>query len=417
MQALVSNHNIRRMFKNKETLNLTGSESWTPLEYGITTPLLSRTMAVTGTIVLLLTIVGSFAIDGETGTGTKSVIAKSVVVRARGFEEAIDFSKHISESGRRVSGTLLLARAARVCGEVSTTTITAYSMVGGEMNLDSTVYDVNEPVANSTCRSEVDGFQEHIIFQLKLLSGMGVVEGCKYDMTAPTEGDSGVWPGNATIRGCELEAIETWCANFAQSVCIGLARHSEGFLHLVRVGVNGSGPLHPVRVIPVFYGIADDKRILQSMAYLFAVGFESDFVILRTMAWSVAKMNEPVEILTGAEPKTLINIWLLGFTAGTALLVTVFMVVVTLVSWKKNSFDKELRGCNGVSSALGVMVCAASISRGEDDYEVPKEGILVGVSRRVPHVGPLHDFEERDLLNDQGNVYDERELEGRDRDC
>ena len=96
-------------------------------------------------------------------------------------------------------------------------------------------------------------------------------------------------------------------------------------------------------------------------------------------------MNEPVKILTGSNPKTLIIIWIQGFTSGTALLVTAFMVVVTLVSWKRNSLDTELRGCNGASSAPGAIVCAESISRGEKDYNVPKEGILVGVSNTSDH--------------------------------
>ena len=409
MQVFISNWNIRRLFKNKESILHIDTRSSIAVDYGITTPFLSRAATFIGTLVLILTIAGSFSIDGRTRPGTR--IAQSLVVRARGPEEIIDYSKHVSEDGRRISGTLLLIKSATECREYNSTMTTMHSMVGGDVNLNGTVYDVDETPKNRTCRFEVQEFQENVTFRLTPIPAD--VEGCKfiYDRTGR---DSGIWLSNATIRECEIEAVETWCAKFLQHVCITQARHSEGYLHITALLENEFGPQDSSSIVPYVYEKADDKRVLQSMAYLYAMRVHPAFAALRIMALSVVRLNEPVEMLRmGRVQETVINLWLLGFTAGTALLVTVFMLVVTLLLWKENTKDMKLRDCKGVSSALDAMLFAASIALGNKDYEVPKDGILVGVSRRVPHVGPLRDFEEWDLLNEQGYIYDEHELEGR----
>ena len=413
IQVYLSCHNLRRLHKGKELILVKNTRLSVVVDYGITTPFLGRAAAITGTTVLFLTIIGSFAIDGSSRPALKTAIAKSVVLHADP-EELVDYSKHVSTDGTRVSGTYLLTREVSRCSGSNGTMSIMHSMVAGQFDLDSIVYRVSTIPRNVTCRVKHNGFQDHALPSEKVILGVSP-EGCKYSLPFSSR-ESGVWSDEAQITGCKFQAVQTWCARFTNYVCVTQARHSLGYTKIYAI-LESIVPLGPITWDKEIYETAADERVLQSLAYLLATGVDYRISALRAAAISFVKVNEPVQILSGKINETDINVLLLALTAGTSVFVTLLLAVLAFWSWRKDVVGVNLRGYNAMNSATNAMVCAASIIREDADYKVPKEGILVGVSRRAPYVGPLRDFEEQELLDDQGLKYEEDEIRGRHTCC
>lgn len=134
-------------------------------DYGITTPLVGRLAVITGTFVVVLTAIGSFSIDGGSRGGTKTIIAKRVVLHASRPEEVVDYSKHVSVDGRRVSGTYLLTRDAALCGRQNSTFRSLSSMMANpdKLNLTSVEYYAETLTTNVSCLVKAEGFRNRLL--------------------------------------------------------------------------------------------------------------------------------------------------------------------------------------------------------------------------------------------------------------
>lgn len=414
VERFFSYHNLQLLHNNKKVIHVKDTRLSLITGYGVTTPFLGRAAAITGTVVLLLTAIGSFSIDGSSRRGTRTMIARRVVLQVSRPEEVVDYSKHVSADGFRVSGTYVLALAASHCDKINNTNRSWYSMMTSTdaLNLNSIEYPPSVLATNISCRLQIEGFQDEVIQSGDLLRNDSVSDGCTFKQSRLTVRESAVWSETAQIDGCELYATQTWCANYSVIACVTQTKHPKGFstVHWTSRSVVLRSSLHWEK----FYSkIPDERRALQSLAYLVATRVEPRFERLRRVASSFVKIDEPIQELAETIEETNINIWLLVFTAGISLFLTFLFVLLAFAAWRKNMICEDLRGFNAMSSAMNFMACAASIACGDEDSEIPGEGILVGVSRRVPYVGPLTHSEEQELQDGQGVMYDENEIEGR----
>ena len=415
VQMCFSYHNLRLLHQKKQVIFVKGTRLSFFAGYGITTPLLGRVAAIIGTIVLLLTVIGSFSIDGSSRPGMKTVIARRVVLLASQPEELVDYLKHVSADGLKVSGTYVLANSASMCIKGNRTVSSWYSMMSDTDNLklDSMEYSPSESPRNASCLYEEEGFRDRLLLQehRKLKTRPG--GSCHYDQLPSAPRELEVWSATIRIQRCKFIAVHTCCAKFQSFFCVTEAKHPLGYSVIVFYFQRGERK-PDVFVDGIYLQSPFGKRALQSLAYLLATGVGPGIANARHVARSYVKEDEPVQkLVEGDIAETNINIWLLVSTTGTSLSLTFIFVVIFLGFGRKDMISGNLRGFNAMSSAMDIMACAASSAHGDEDSEVPIEEILVGVSRRVPYVGPLADYEEQELLDGRGVTYDESEIEGR----
>lgn len=385
-------------------------------DYGLTTNTTGRVAAIIGTVLVALIIIGSFSIDGRTRRPLNEVVEKNVVIAINSSEEAVDYRDHVSEDGKRVSGTFILTREAATCVDIEGEISTWYSSVNNLRDIDSVTFDGRLFPINSTCRRKSEGYDNQESFKTRFLRGREIEESrkCRY-IIGEQEPGSKLSKTTATLSSCDMEIFETWCAHYSGFVCISQARTFDGgYFMIYNVGESA---WYANRIFFDHYVFEHPfpTNAVRSAAYLFATGAEHEPVLLHVITRSTVKVDSFVPLLSECVQETNINLALLLGTAGTALFVTAVVAVAAFFSYWRDIVAPGRHDCNRFNSATDAMLCAASAALDGDIDGLVQTGVFIGVSREEPHVGPLRKEEMDDLKSGGGLFFEEELLRGRRR--
>lgn len=410
IRLFLSCRNLNHLHGEGEILQLTNSRLAVAVDYGLSTKVQARTSIAVGTIALTLTIIGGFAIDGRSRLGTTEIVARNVVRIAETADEVLDYSKHVSEDGMKVSGTFLLAREATLCRRSDHAKLTFFSTVNNLIDVRSLEFDRMTNLLNSTCRTKMNGFEEIAVVRTNFIDIREELAQCSF-FEEGMESTAGLAPGRAEFQGCDLQIVDTWCARYKNHVCVSQVRSTEGYF-LFYNALESQFGRNRIAVDTIGSRSQMDTNIVKSAAFLRGMDMEQNTDKLRIMASSTVTQNHRVIAYKGEVQETVIDLPLLLGTTGVALLATVFVAVGAYVSWKKVAKDSGRMRFNGFNSAMDCMQCAVHVVDGIKT-EGKTENVLVGVSRREPHVGPLRATELDDFEDNGGIYFDEGALHGR----
>ncbi|KAI0564342.1 hypothetical protein FGB62_27g18 [Gracilaria domingensis] len=393
------------MHNRKSSIRLTTTRLQGVVGFGITSKKSARLTSLLGCAALILTVIGSFSIDGASRKATKFVTMPFFVAVTNSTSDFIDFTKHVSTDGSRVSATILLARMALSCSVWSETEYQNYPAVGdfdGLESIDSVVHPRELILSNFSCTAEEEKFVGVQPFSVDSPYIEDVDESCRLN-TSLSRGQDSLWQGNFSLSCDGIEILEAWCASFQFLACSMRVRQGTRQLYMYTVpGVAGQTPQLRLLTWTAFQSFP--SQFLKSAAYLMGTGWpdEQAFYLSRVDI----KRNVPVEVEDGDVFETEVSVPLFLSTAGVVTVGTVMVCVVALISWRQHVVKRGLSGKNGFNGAMDILLLAAEM--GADEEEIAAKGeVVVGVSRGEPRVGPM--FES----SVGSNKFDEHGVDGR----
>eukprot|EP00178_Gracilaria_changii_P002999 TRINITY_DN14402_c0_g1_i1.p1 TRINITY_DN14402_c0_g1~~TRINITY_DN14402_c0_g1_i1.p1 ORF type:complete len:494 (+),score=41.38 TRINITY_DN14402_c0_g1_i1:1619-3100(+) len=387
LQKYISTCNHRALRNGKHSLRLTTTRISAFADYGITSRARARLTSSLGCFALVLTIVGSFAIDDRSRMSTTFVNAQLQSAITNTSNNIIDFTKHVSENGVRVSGTFLFSSSALVCHQVDSSEELFYSAVGSfDEDMESLSYLRTEvPTVNYSCAYARNGFVNGVQVREKYFDRIEFDLNC-LPVSNITVRESSVWQVNASSSCSDVEILGFWCANFEKLVCVMQVGIDQRYvLIVVTRGVGNSASL---RRRESSQNYMMHSRMLKSAAYLIATETFSGF----TEAFALSRMsimrNSLVEVEAGEVLETEVSSGLFLGTAGVATVITIIACLVSFLNWREHVVKNDLSGKNSLSGAMDVMLLAATFV-GNGECVGTNEGVVVGVSGHEPRVGPL----------------------------
>lgn len=413
LQRLISAQNINTLYNRKQPLRLAKTRLSLFCNYGLSTRNHARIASLLGSAVLVLTMIGSFSINGNS---RKAIVLKMAHLRVSPSirdKDVINFMEHVSPDGLSVSATFAMARDASVCFVSNRTSITRYFAVGSYDGNMSALADYNSfNTLNISCANARKGFvkgtliHEQFRFERSLI--LKVLDYCKHAYL-PIRNRTGMWQGEAIVNcnGTMAEVMETWCARYSYYICVTQLEMDVGFsLWYAKLGP--TGVMHSR--IPYYYSeIAASTKMMQSTAHMMATGVMHHFGKAETMSRLSIKSNVNVQVESGDEFQTEVSTWLFLSTAATAVMITAMVCIWALIVWKMYVVGRELKGRNTVSGAMDIMLLAAAVARDGNGRREALENdiVVVGVNPDNAHVGPLAPAVV------EGGEFEEHKVEGR----
>lgn len=424
VRSCLSSWNVRCLFHKNQTIRLEGTRLAVFVDTGLSTRTASRVLATVGGLIVLLTIAGSPSINGVSRPATAIVTGHTVITNATSPDELIDFTKHVSEDGERASATYHLAMEAVKCRTLNSTLNVFNPSIGQIEDLTSVnVLRFNHVANNSKCWNEGDGFKAKVLTSSRVLKNETLFSECFVEQFDFTNSSSKMWRQNIVLRNCAANMTYVWCATYEHPYCIGPAISAEGHSVIYLLLRQGEQPLflpeQPNTADMVVSDYAFHEKSIKSMAYLFSIPGPLMYTEYWVMVRSAVKQNVriPKYVTDELVQSTEIDAILFSCTAGLALISTFAIALVAFFLWWQNVQMPGRKECNSLNSAEDAMRCAVANAFHKPDYQIPREGILVGVSRKRPHVGPIRAFDEEEGVEngpDDGmnSGFDEDFLEG-----
>lgn len=150
---------------------------------------------------------------------------------------------------------------------------------------------------------------------------------------------------------------------------------------------------------------------LQWMTSFYSAESIQKFASLAIAPFFTVEEDAIVQKFVGMRNETLVNMLLLALTLGPALSITVLTMMVAVRLRLKYVYLPDLTGYNQYNSEMNLLRCAAYVAlKDENEKVLEEDGIVVGVSRFVPHVGPLLQ-NSKDTNENMGTEFLEEKLE------
>ncbi|KAI0559061.1 hypothetical protein FGB62_169g40 [Gracilaria domingensis] len=324
--------------------------------------------------------------------------AKIVVLISNESSDGIDFTKHVSADGSRVSGSYILAHTVWSCTRINETNVINYPAVGSFEDIDRIAYNLKDPF-NITCAFEKNGFvstsvtdpQTFYMYEdnekeSNVSDTDEITEPCPYRLDEfPT--NYGIKQVNVSYEAgnCEgTDILEAWCGNLALQLCVWYLRKGERYFMQAYVA---EGPdLAWFDELPLSKALT--RQTLQSVIFLLSTGVERSLFHALGMTRVRIKRNMSVEVLAGEVQETVVLVSLMVCTAGVVTVVTGLMSLVSFWQWRHNVVKRGLKGKNAFQSATDLIQVAATVAQGEEDF-ASSAALSVGVYGDKPRVGPV----------------------------
>lgn len=400
----INDHHISRA----SGLKLSLSRLDKVVKYGFTTKVFSRISCIVGIIVLTLSILGSFSIEGRSRPKFTPISAPQVTVLANSPSSYVDYTKHISPDGSRVSATFLLAAESAQCFSTSERKVTHYSAKNSFSDLNSLLFfSLTDP--NSTCITKETGHKEMILYSAKrAVRSRAEISPCRFVYFFPDEiVREKVHSMNISSFNCAAELVSAVAAYYQRYSVIIQLKYSEGFILLTaefRVDPyirQRSGEVTMAYVSNTLY----DEKVLRSIAYMHAVNQPFDSHTTTVIARTAVKIDGLVMRRDGDLKESVVNIKWFIVTAGVA----VSIVIITgmarvLIGFIIIGKPRE----NGLNSALSCIQGAQKVA-GEDI----NQSLWIGFRREDWSVGPIGEMDLTEGMKGEWNVVEEQTLQGR----
>lgn len=351
--------------------------------YGLSTKRFSQLSSLFGILALILTIMGSFSIDGQSRQNYVPTSVPLITSFANSSSSHIDFSKHVSPDGSLASATFVAASHAARCWSIERNRLLLFPAINNFTDLDSLVLSPEAP-ENSTCVTEESGFEQQTATTSieDELPPPDLLE-CQFSV------DVSQVPSQQTMKNipveiffCSYEIVSTVASSHSTLAVLIQVKNSQRFW-LIPIDHRFLPDPTPVlsTIRPLFpKTIAYDEQIMNSLSYLRSVGTNYTVSHLLLVAQMNVRKDGTVLKYNGEIDESEINVvWLIttaGIAVGMVLVAGIVRIVVGILYRNSNE--------NGLNSAMDCIEEASKIAGEEGGRE-----IWIGFRREGWSVGPV----------------------------
>lgn len=376
------------------------------VKYGLTKKSFSRVSSVVGTITLLLTIAGSFSIEGRSRPNYTPISAPVMTFLANSSSSYIDYTKHISPNGSLFSATYLLASHSTSCMNRGKTQVEYFSAMNSFADLETPLFS-QYANNNSTCIMEEEGYEKSILYTEREISCIEELRLRTFWFPVATQVlRYNVQPIPLSVTGCPIEGVSAVGAVYKTYHVVLQLKCSKGFVLVTReyealselAPVGQFNTIGPVRDTPY------DEKVMRSVVRFFTVPLSIYAEDLLLIAQITLKKNGIVMRRDDDLKESVVNMkWLIG-TAGVAVIIVAMTGLVRIIIGFK--YAKEKR--NGLNSALDCIKEAQNVA-GEDRLGI----VWIGFRREDWSVGPIGEMDLSEGMKGEWERVDEQTLRRR----
>lgn len=404
VRVVLSSWNAQMIYQERRRMALRTTRVSLFVHEGLTSQPMGRLAAFVSTAVVLLAIAGSFAIDGTTREVEEQV---PVLVGAGPDKDLIDYAAHVSDDGTMVSATYLLAVDSVRCYQTNMGQISQYSTHNNVDELKLRRFSPTESgIRNSTCVIQENGYRDSVAVHMMRVPNVDIT-GCDYRVTWPDP--TRLSPAQLEFRGrCPFTGLDAWCVRNNFPVCAVGVRYDGGGAELfgvILVNYTGSREFASLEGASEIGAMGRRKkfpsRSVRSVAHLWSADASSDpFHVMLLSLFALVRGGTVLRAEVFAH-ETEVDEWFLTGTLGVAVCVVVSVAALAAL--------RPAGGGNGLYSA-GDLLRFAAAEAGCSERTVG--AIRVGVSKTLPHVGPLAEGETEED-GEESMFFKEEELQGR----
>lgn len=386
-------HNVKTIYDERKPLRLVETRLSLFSDPGLAPRWLARVTVLILIAVVSLTSAGGFGIAGFTRESYEEVRVKSKLVPA-GNGETIDFRKHVSADGGRVSGTVLLLMH-HTCVHVDTKRLALYGSFSDMEDVNTIKWPAQQGRLNTTCVMEDAGFEDEVVFE-QALRGTKSTTGTECmlprDVVLPKKQITQlVIEPQPEILDCPFKIIDAWCSNFIDWRCAGNVKYADGYSTILFfIGPSGGIQGTVAQIGIQLYDEPFTPEVLKSVAFLADMNIHSSATSLIRMVSLSVETNGFVRKFGGNKNVTNVNVPLIAATLGTTIVTTLFIGCAALVGWFRFIVKPGRRDYNKFTSGMDALSCAAVEVLKEGECRFRHSGaISVGVEGGV--AGPVPD--------------------------
>lgn len=361
VRILLSSRNLKLIYDDRKRFSLGPTRLAIFVHQGLSPIATGRFIASITTIIILLTMVGAFSING---ISRRERIPQKfrLLVDTASPEEVIDFKRHLSEDGSLVSGTVLLLRQSSFAsfGNKRLT----YAKVNDIRDINTVKWPSSMTMYNSTCVTEKNGFVERTVMTDALAEEYLSTEGCSLHIKPANYSLLSEAMSNLT-GNCDLEIIETWCSHFQQLSCVTLLKHPNGYT-TSHQNIWGShdklrNTLHTVDNFVIQNRVISRKltsQQMRAMSYLLDVGFRIEERQATDMVSLTIRTDTHVLVYGDEIKETDVDTTLLSMTLGPAISFTVLIAIHAIVGWERHIRRSSRQNYNRFHSTADLLAYA-----------------------------------------------------------
>ncbi|KAI0564331.1 hypothetical protein FGB62_27g20 [Gracilaria domingensis] len=348
------------------------------MDPGLSPRWLSRLFVVLAVLFTALLAAGGFAFVGSTENVYQTVYVRNKVVPAT-RENYVDFRKHISPDGRRVSAEFLLL-CTLSCTRKGFKRLTKYVRTNDVHNLNHFQSPDLEGFSNSTCVQSANGFMDEILETAQYGLPVYRTDDCKSlifaEMVRQQQMKHLVAP--AHNGSCPYNNLQIRCSNRSGVQCVASARVQDEFDGFVLIQMSIEQTTFRINYSPERWREREHPQVLESLTFMLQF-LPQDALLLRTCAASRVQQNASVQKLVGERNVTTVNVALIMGALGIATALLVAVGTVALAMWVGVVWLKGRRRYNTFSAKEDALACAAQalLWRSDGGADRAEEGVVV----------------------------------------
>lgn len=374
------------------------------VNFGLSARKVSRTFSLLGIISFILTVIGSFSINGKSSPNFVVATAPVMTALTKASSPYLDYSKHVSPDATRVSATFLLASQSMLCGSHTSFDVEMFSVMNNYSDLLSVSHSPETP-SNSTCISQEFGYQNAVLYKSSQYPFDIDLSSCNFSVAVMMKPNTHEIV-NGSVFNCEAEFVSAVTANYYRIFLIMQIKTSLGYLFVFRDGglYPNYAPIRHFMGIPHLKDTPYDDQVLLSTAYIYAVGTLVSPIDAFWIAQTEVRRNGRVLKIDGQKRESVVNEKMFMATAGMALglFITTGLLRIGIC------FQFREGEGNGLCSAADCMKEARKLLREGDEGDV-----WIGFRQNDLSVGPVGAKDVQEGLNGAWRLIDEGKVDGR----
>lgn len=380
--------NVHRVYDEKGELHLRASRLNLLTNYGLSSRTMSLLSAFIFTSVIILSVVGGFAIVGVSHVDVEPVTVKNLVTEAPPGKHN-DYSKHISHEPFLYSGTIFLLFQHVGCRRLSSPGAPViYEYANDLADLTTPIFRPETANLNQTCITSGSGYRQRIALQeqVNMVQERDMIKNCSWTVALDDI------PVTETTRvavqqqsECQFPVREAWCFKTESVFCAGEATAPDGYGMSTFVSDPPSG--QPQSSI-LLLGTRPATGNLKSVAVLLSLRADVSPQSLWWMSLLTVERDAVVEKVVGVRSATEVDEVLLFATLGPAIFIMVLTGIVGLIAWVNVILLPKRRSFNRFTCSRDIL--ALGLSAAQEDAEQglrTEEDLMLGIRGMEPRVG------------------------------
>lgn len=374
------------------------------VNHGFSTKLISRFSSAVAVVSFLLTLIGSFSIDGLSRPHFVPITVPVITTLATSSSTFLNFSAHISIDSGLVSATFLLAFHGATCNLSNDKKVDYYSAFNNFIDLNSIQFDVFS-FNNSTCVRQESGYQNAILWTRKHDAVDSDFPYCRFSVSKHIDRNS-VRNVSINVRGCKHKFVSAIAASYFFYTTVVQLKSPQGYD--LFISSHSTSPENTTDIklekFVLRNRIPFHSRMMESIAFLDASNAGIVLETILVLAQTRVERDKTVIKNVGKEMASEVNLRLLFATAGVSLGIVMAVAFVRIVV----GIVLDANEMNGLSSAADCMTEARYVA-GEDGGRM----IWIGLRREGWSVGPVGENDLKEGEMGEWMSLDEQKISGR----